>query len=202
MGASSYELIFSNHLPRPNHSQLDAPMRSKPLCLGKILVEFLCLRCILGDQCFAVIHVLLILVVVYYFSDLTLALLDQVSCLRCITFLEYHLTSLQCYWFERVKDFGQNSFSHIGKLFDISQKIDFLVYIFLINTFLNPLIRRLCERREICVFSGHHGIWPHIVLSLRHQYPLAPENIISMQSFNHHLSFIHSKSGKHAGGVL
>lgn len=168
MGASSYELIFSNHLPRPNHSQLDGPMRSKPLCLGKILVEFLCLRCILGDQCFAVIHVLLILVVVYYFSDLTLALLDQVSCLRCITFLEYHLTSLQCYWFERVKDFGQNSFSHIGKLFDIPQKINFLVHIFLIYPFLYPLIGALCECSEICVFLGNHRIWPQIVPPLRH----------------------------------
>jgi hypothetical protein len=166
--ASPYELIFSNHLPRPNHSQLDAPVRPKSLCLGKILVEFLCLRCILVDQCFAVIHVLLILVVVYYFSDLTLALLHQVSCLRCIVFFEYQLASLQCHWFERVKDFGQDSFSHIGKLFNISQKIDFLVYIFLINTFLNPLIRRFCKRREICVFPGHNEIWSHIVLSLRH----------------------------------
>lgn len=76
MRATPYEFVFTNHLPRPNHSQLDRPMRPEPLRLGEILVELLSLRCILGDQCFAVIHVLLILVVVYDFSDLAFALLD------------------------------------------------------------------------------------------------------------------------------
>jgi hypothetical protein len=92
--ASPYELIFSNHLPRPNHSQLDAPVRPKPLCFGEILVEFLCLRSILGDQGFAVIHVLSVLVVVYDFSDLALPLLYEVSSLCSIIFVEYHLASL------------------------------------------------------------------------------------------------------------
>lgn len=69
------QLILTDHLPGPYHSQLNDPLWPKSLCLREVLVELLCLGCILGDQLLLIL-VLMILVVIYDLGDLALTLLN------------------------------------------------------------------------------------------------------------------------------
>ncbi len=144
MGAVSYKLILTDHLPRAYHSQLDNPLWPEPLCFCEVLVELLRLGRVFRDQLFFIL-VMMILVVIYDLSDLALPFLNQIRCLRHIIFFEHQLSSFQSHSLERIEYFGQNPLSHICKLFNVSKEVDFLIHILFIYTLLYSLVWALCK---------------------------------------------------------